>query len=84
MPFLWLAVDDVAGPESGRGYVERNSIALLSNFGREEVDLPSSEWLGRFSTRERVRQSGLWNNNHVDEQHEDGFVREFEAMVARG
>lgn len=30
MPFLWLALEDDAGPASPRGYVERNAIALLS------------------------------------------------------
>jgi hypothetical protein len=33
MPFVWLAVDDAPGPKSLRGYIERNSIALLSNLG---------------------------------------------------
>jgi hypothetical protein len=28
MPFLWLGIDDEAGPDSVRGYIERNSIAL--------------------------------------------------------
>ena len=32
MPFLWLAVADEPGPSSLRGYVERNAIALLSNY----------------------------------------------------
>jgi hypothetical protein len=34
MPFLWLDIGDEPGPESMRGYTERNSIALLSNFGK--------------------------------------------------
>jgi len=29
MPFIWLGINDVPGPESLRGYVERNAIALL-------------------------------------------------------
>lgn len=33
MRFLWLPMEDEAGPESVRGIVERNSIALLSNYG---------------------------------------------------
>ena len=32
MPFLWLAIDDEPGPNSLRGLIERNSIALLSNY----------------------------------------------------
>ena len=31
MPFLWLAIEDGPGPDSRRGYIERNAIALLSN-----------------------------------------------------
>ena len=33
MPFLFLSVNDANGP-SKRSYIEKNSIALLSNFGR--------------------------------------------------
>ena len=29
MPFLWLAVDDAPGPDSLRGYIERNAIASV-------------------------------------------------------
>jgi len=67
MSFLWLPVDDEPGPNSQRGYIERNVIALLSNYEREPLDPPSENWLGRHSDRERVRESGLWNQNHVDE-----------------
>jgi hypothetical protein len=31
MPFLWLEVNDAPGPESLRGMIERNAIALLCN-----------------------------------------------------
>ena len=74
MPFLWLAIEDEAGPESLRGYVERNAIALLSNYGRHPIDPPSSLWLGDLSDRERVRCSGLWNSNHVDEAYDPAFL----------
>lgn len=38
MYFLWLKVDDPPGPDSLRGYIERNSIALLSNAGKTSTD----------------------------------------------
>jgi len=41
MPFLWLDVPDPPGPESLRGYIERNAIALLSNYNRPVLDPPS-------------------------------------------
>jgi hypothetical protein len=33
MPFLWLAIDDEPSAHGLRGHIERNAIALLSNFG---------------------------------------------------
>src|SRR5207302_379079 len=60
MSFLWLDIEDEAGPESQRGYIERNSIALLSNYNKPAIDPPSTCWLGSHSDRERVRRSGLW------------------------
>jgi hypothetical protein len=72
---IWLPIDDPPSAESMRGYIERNSIALLSNFGRERpIDAPSAEWLGQWSPIERVRQSGLWNRNHVDQFPSEEFV----------
>ena len=80
-PFSWLPIDDLAGPASVRGYLERNSIALLSNFERPPLDPPSHNWLGHCSGRERVQRSGLWNNNHVHEQYDSRFLTELEKIV---
>ena len=70
MPFLWLDVPDDPGPASQRGLVERNSIALLSGYDGDAADPPSAGWLGQYSSREAVRRSGLWNNNHVRESYD--------------
>ena len=80
MPITWLRVEDPPGLGSERGYVERNSIALLSNAGRDAVDLPSADWLGLHSGREAVRSSGLWNSNHVGEVHDAGFLGRLESI----
>ena len=74
MPFLWLGVEDEPGPASQRGLIERNAIALLSGYRDPALDLASGDWLGRSSDRERVRGSGLWNNNHVDEAYDTSFL----------
>ncbi len=74
MPFVWLAADDEPNADSLRGYMERNAIALLSNFGKDAIDPPSKGWLGRFCNRERVRESGLWNSNHVNERYDPAFL----------
>jgi hypothetical protein len=82
MWLLWLAIEDAAGPESRRGYVERNSIALLSNYNKPSLDPPSQGWLGHHSDRERVRKSGLWNQNHVEEAYDPAFLDTLDKLVS--
>lgn len=69
--------------ESLRGYIERNSIALLSNLGKPPLDPPSATWRGRLCDRgkARVRDSGLWNQNHVNEDYDAGFLDQLEKLV---
>jgi hypothetical protein len=81
MPLLWLEIDDAPRAESLRGYIERNAIALLSNFGKTPLDAPRVEWLGQACNRERVRSSGLWNSNHVDERYDGGFLPCLERLI---
>src|SRR5690606_761635 len=81
MSFLWLPVEDEPGPRSKRGYVERNAIALLSNFGKESIDPPSISWLGHYCNRHRVKASGLWNANHVEEDYDRKFLDDVERLV---
>lgn len=81
MPFIWLAANDEPGPASLRGVIERNAIALLSNYERTPLDPASSDWLGHFSDRRLVRGSGLWNQHHVDMTHDPLFFNVFEKLV---
>ncbi|MBC6445166.1 MAG: hypothetical protein GDA50_07045 [Alphaproteobacteria bacterium GM202ARS2] len=81
MPFLWLAVEDDANPESQRGTIERNAIALLSNHSKQAIDPPSADWLGLDCNRPLVRQSGLWNQNHVDESYDPSFLDTFARLI---
>ncbi len=81
MPFLWLGAGDEPGPSSERGFIERNAIALLSGYRGTPPDPPSSNWLGHSSDRDRVRHSGLWNNNHVDETCDPSFLDAMERRI---
>jgi hypothetical protein len=81
LPFIVLDVPDNPGPERLRGFIERNSIALLSNFRGEPLDVASPGWLGHRCPRERVQKSGLWNNNHVQEQYDPVFLDTFERLA---
>ncbi len=73
LSLLWLAVGDEPSATSDRSYIERNAIALLSG-PTGPLDLPSNRWLGRYSTREAIRQSGLWNINYVDDTYDERFL----------
>jgi len=81
MPFLWLEVNDTPSAESDRAYLERNCIALVSNFGKEPIDKPSELWLGLHSPQETIRKSGLWNTNHVDDGYSSPFLDVLEKYV---
>ena len=83
MKLLFVAVPDDPGRDSARGTIERNSIALLSNYSEPAPDQPSAGWLGYYSGRDRVRRSGLWNNNHVDEAYDPEFLNLLHDLVRR-
>lgn len=81
MPFLSLAVPDQDDGAHDRGLLERNTIALLSNYERPSIDPPSSVWLGRSAASLKIRRSGLWNVNHVEETHDRAALELFEQYV---
>ncbi len=81
MPFLWLEVDDARGKASSRSYLERNSIALLSNFRKPSIDPPSSSWLGLHSEKETIRDSGLWNSDYVRDSYDSAFLDKLEQFL---
>ena len=81
LPFLWLAIEDEPGPDSMRKFIETNTVALLSNFSKSPFDSTSQDWLGHLCDRERVRKSGLWNSNHVDDDYDPAFLQTLEHFV---
>lgn len=82
MQFLWLKVDDAPGPKSDRAYLESNSIALLSNYQRDGIDPIAQGWLGSYSDRPKVQQSGLWNSDYVEKAHATEFLKRLESRIA--
>lgn len=83
LPFLWVNVNDEPGPESDRAYIERNAIALVSNYEKKPIDARDDQWLGTESPRNEISDSGLWNINHVDEQYDPAFLDQLAAAVAQ-
>lgn len=80
-PFLWVNLDDKPSADSNRATLEQNAIALLSNFGKRPIDQRGDEWLGRYSQSREIRESGLWNVNHVEENYEEEFLELLEQAL---
>ncbi len=91
MPFLWIEVDVEGNMEAGaelRDYIEKNSIALLSNYRKRSIiDATSDRWLGHHATNKhgdlifKVRESGLWSQNYVHRIYEPEFLDKLEELV---
>lgn len=81
MPFLFVPILDSPGPDSKRSCIERNAIALLSGYNSVAIDAPSPQWLGLRSSRERVRHSGLWNNDHVNQDYSSEFLNVLADLI---
>ncbi|WP_435064166.1 hypothetical protein [Halobaculum sp. EA56] len=81
LPFLWVAADDEPGPESDRAYIERNTIALVSNYASETIDPRTDDWLGRDSPRADIPQAGPWNSEYVDEEYDPAVLDRLERAI---
>ena len=80
MTMLLLAV----GRRMHRDYIERNAIALLSEYRmKNPIDPASDNWLGHYCDREEVRESGLWQNHHVVGNWDPEFFDLLEEYVDR-
>jgi len=80
MSVLWLRIDDEPTAKSDRSYLEKNSIGLLSG-PTGPIDLPSESWLGRKSTSQEIRFSGLWNVDYVTWRYDRRFLGILERYV---
>lgn len=80
MPFVFVSIDDEPGAESRRKYIERNSIGLLSVLNGCP-DVPSSNWLGLSCIQHEIRESGLWNSDHVRDQYNPAFLNELAHYI---
>lgn len=82
MPFLWVSVD---GENSHRlrTRLEKNAIALLSFWRKDSEGNPSHGWLGRSSTKREIKQSGLWNIQHVKGTYDLAFLDDLANCIDR-
>lgn len=77
---LWLSVLDEPSAKSDRAFLERNMIGLFSTSGRRS-DPPSPGWLGSYSPRKEIRDSGLWNLDHLHYKCHPEFLNVLEHYV---
>jgi hypothetical protein len=70
---LLVEIADTPSARSDRSFIERNSIGTLSTAGRT-IDPPSATWLGKFSARSEIRESGMWNLDHLYSQVNPAFI----------
>jgi hypothetical protein len=69
LPFLVVDIPGEPGPKSDRAFIEKNTIALVSQSRlRGDQQIPDS-WLGNHAAAGEIRQSGLWNIDHVGGFH---------------
>lgn len=73
MKILWLSVPGESSADNDRAYLERNIIGLLTT-KIPESDNPSPSWLGNYSNREIIKNSGLWNIDHVGIPYDPNFL----------
>ena len=68
---------------SDRGVIETGAIPLLSASKRQKIDESSTGWLGRQVDRNPIREPGLWNVNHVQDDPGADFLDVFEHHLVR-
>lgn len=85
MPFIFVKEEDDAGPSIMRSFIEKNSIALLSNYNRPAIDSKSESWLGNYCSFKfvKVKKSGLWNQNFVERTNWDNDFLEKKIILLR-
>jgi len=66
MNFMILEVPGDSSKDNDRAIIERNSIALLSNYNRIPINAPSVDWMGNLCLKPKIIESGLWNSNYVE------------------
>ena len=79
---LYIPISDASGINSMRATVERQFIALFTET-MNIIEGSSSRWLGGFSDKAKIRDSGLWNVRDVGGDYDLRFVPLFESMVSK-
>lgn len=83
MPLLCMEIPNQPERVGLKDYIVKQSIGLLSNFHRRAWEPPSDSWLGHYCGNALVRESGLWNANHVMEAYDPAFLDVLEDLISK-
>jgi hypothetical protein len=79
---LFIPVLDTAGTGSMRATIERQFISMFTeNLCAIEESSPS--WLGRYSEKASIRDSGLWNVRDVGCEYDSKFIPLLDGLLRR-
>ncbi|MGY3235640.1 hypothetical protein ACVMAJ_002530 [Bradyrhizobium sp. USDA 4448] len=79
---LAIPVIDTAGKSSMRATIERQFIAMFTE-GFCPIEPASADWLGRFSDKPSIKETGLWNVRDVGEHYDLKFLTLLEAYLVK-
>jgi hypothetical protein len=79
---LFIPVLDVAGTGSMRATIERQFISMFTE-NMCAIEESSLTWLGRFSAKPSVRDSGLWNVRDVGAEYDLRFMPLLDGLRTR-
>lgn len=77
---LAIPVLDSAGKSSMRATIERQFIAMFTEH-LCALDSPNPNWLGRFSDKTNIKETGLWNVRDVGEPYDLKFLTFLDAYL---
>lgn len=83
--FIVIEVPGEANKNNDRSFIEKNSIALLSNYEKmENIDKPNNNWLGYDTKNIKICESGLWNSEYVNyESVDQNFLSKLETLILK-
>lgn len=55
----------------------------MSNYYEPPVDPRADDWLGTDSASKKIRESGLWNVNHVDESPDPASLDRLAEVIGK-
>lgn len=79
---LFIPVLDTAGTGSMRATIERQFIAMFTE-DHCSIEESSPKWLGRFSDKASIKDSGLWNVRDVGGEYDLRFIPLLDSLLKR-